>query len=390
MTPDHLARLTKLRQHLHSFPEVSGFEKKTSHYVTDYLSKYHPDKLITQLGGHGVAAVFEGKAQGPTVLFRAELDGLPIPEQSDKPYRSQHDGCGHLCGHDGHMTMVLALAEELAENRPESGRVVLLFQPAEETGQGAAAVVADPRFHEIAPDYAFSLHNVPGLASGKTALSVGPANCASRGVKITLNGRTSHAAAPQDGLSPARAISQLMSELVALGNESAPLNEDYALVTLTHVQLGEPTFGVAPGVGTLWVTLRTVSDARMARLVSNVEQRVTEVAQAEELTVTLNFDDIFAACDNNIDASDILKSAAFTVGYDMDLWGAPQRWSEDFGVFGQGAKSAMFWLGSGETQPQLHNPDYDFPDEILPVGITIFRQIIQDLLNPGDAGAHLP
>lgn len=380
MTPDRLAQLTGLRHALHQIPEVSGAEEKTAAYITTYLRAYAPDRLLTGLGGHGVAAVYDGAADGPTVMIRCELDGLPIEELSDQPYRSTHAGRGHLCGHDGHMTMVAALAEDLAANRPARGRVVLMFQPAEETGKGAPAVVADPAFGEIAPDYAFSLHNLPGLAVGRIALCSGPANCASRGMRIRLGGRTSHAAAPQDGVSPAGAMAQLLPGLVALGG-GTDLGPDYALVTLTHARLGEATFGIAPGEGEVWATLRTVNDTRMAQLIEEATALVGKVCAEQGLGHEISFDDVFEACTNNPEAVAVLQKACDRVGLGVAMQDRPQRWSEDFGQFGKGAKAAMFWLGSGEDQPQLHNPDYDFPDAAIPVGAGLFRAVVSELLD---------
>lgn len=380
MTPDRLAQLTGLRHALHQIPEVSGAEEKTAAYIATYLRAYAPDRLLTGLGGHGVAAVYDGAAEGPTVMIRCELDGLPIEELSDQPYRSTHAGRGHLCGHDGHMTMVAALAEDLAAKRPARGRVVLMFQPAEETGKGAPAVVADPAFGEIAPDYAFSLHNLPGLAVGQIALCSGPANCASRGMRIRLSGRTSHAAAPQDGLSPAGAMAQLLPGLVALGG-GTDLGPDYALVTLTHARLGEATFGIAPGEGEVWATLRTVNDTRMAQLIEEATALVGKVCAEQGLGHEISFDDVFEACTNNPEAVAVLQKACDRVGLGVAMQDRPQRWSEDFGQFGKGAKAAMFWLGSGEDQPQLHNPDYDFPDAAIPVGAGLFRAVVSQLLD---------
>ncbi|OBY27404.1 amidohydrolase [Leisingera sp. JC1] len=379
MTPERLAQLTQLRHALHQIPEVSGAEEKTAVMVADYLRQHQPDQLLTRLGGHGVAAVYVGSADGPTVLIRCELDGLPIEELSDQPYRSTHAGRGHLCGHDGHMTMVAALAADLSAQRPARGRVVLLFQPAEETGKGAAAVIADPVFAQIAPDYAFSLHNLPGLPVGQVALCSGAANCASRGMRIKLTGKTSHAAAPQDGVSPAGAISQLLPGLVSLG-QGGDLGPEFALVTLTHARLGEATFGIAPGEGEVWATLRTVTDARMDQLIAEATALAEQVCAAEGLTGSVEFDDVFDACTNHPDAVEVLQAACAAAGHPAQMRDYPQRWSEDFGQFGKQAKAAMFWLGSGEAQPQLHNPDFDFPDAAIPAGAGIFLHTLRNLL----------
>ena len=379
MTPERLARLSALRHALHQIPEVSGAEEKTASFIADHLQQYQPDQIVTGLGGFGVAAVFRGAAPGPTVMIRCELDGLPIAEQSDLSYCSTHAGRGHLCGHDGHMTMVAALAEELHANRPATGSVILLFQPAEETGKGAPAVIADPAFARLAPEYVFSLHNLPGLAVGQVAISDGAANCASRGLRIKLTGKTSHAAAPQDGISPAGVISQLLPQLADLA-AGEDLDESFAAVTITHAHLGEPTFGIAPGYGEVWATLRTVTDARMAQLIEDATECVRTLCKAAGLTFEIEFDDVFEACTNDAEAAACLRNASAAVGYPMAQLTKPQRWSEDFGQFSKQAKAAMFWLGSGQDQPQLHNPDYDFPDASIPVGVAIFSRVIKDLL----------
>ena len=166
LTNHDIVELTAWRQKLHAMPEISGEEVATAAEVIAFLAETAPDKVLSGLGNTGVAAVFDGAEPGPTVLFRCELDALPIEEISDIPHRSRLSGKGHMCGHDGHTATIAALARGFAKDRPKRGRVVLLFQPAEETGAGAAAVIADPRFAEITPDYAFSLHNLPGLPLG--------------------------------------------------------------------------------------------------------------------------------------------------------------------------------------------------------------------------------
>jgi len=142
--------IIELRHNLHQHPEISNREKQTSARISEFVQRYHPDKTI-DISHTGKAFVFEGKNPGPTVMFRAELDALPILEHTDVPYSSQNSGVSHACGHDGHMSMVAGLAPFIAENRPEKGRVVLLFQPAEEVEQGARDVVESAAFTDIAP-----------------------------------------------------------------------------------------------------------------------------------------------------------------------------------------------------------------------------------------------
>lgn len=379
MTPADLARLTELRHDLHRQPELSGQEARTAARVAAHLNDLQPDHLLTGIGGHGVAAVFQGAHPGPTVAVRCELDGLPIQELSERDHRSQVPGRGHLCGHDGHMVTVLAVGETLARARPVRGRAVLIFQPAEETGKGAAAFRADPQFASIAPDMVFSLHNLPGLPLGHVELATGAANCASRGMRIRLTGKTAHAAAPGDGLSPAAAIARLLPELAALGPGGA-LTEGFSLTTVTHAWLGEPTFGVAPGAGEVWVTLRTVGDAAMARLAARAHALAETAAGEAGLGLEIGFDDVFEACTNAPAPVEILQAACAARDVPLYLSDRPQSFSEDFGQFAKGAETAMFWLGAGEDHPRLHNPDYDFPDALILIGADVFETAMRSVL----------
>ncbi|SDR40116.1 amidohydrolase [Pseudovibrio sp. Tun.PSC04-5.I4] len=378
LSKHQITDLVDIRHTLHAAPEISGEEEKTAAYIAGQLREIGADRVVSGLGGHGVLAEYKGKAGGPTVMIRCELDGLPIQEISRAAYRSRVEGKGHLCGHDGHMTMVLGIAKMLAEKRPAMGRVILMFQPAEETGAGAVAVIADPKFAEFRPDYAFSLHNLPGRPLGEVSICRSVANCASRGMQIVLTGKSSHAAAPEDGVSPGPALSVLMPELACLG-QGGEMNDQFSLSTLTHARLGEPTFGIAPGFGEVRVTLRSISDDLMAAMVANAEKCVA--AAATGLEVDISWHDIFLAGVNDPDCRDRIITAARARGAVLRELDYPMRWSEDFGRFGlDGAKSAMFFLGSGEDQPQLHNPDYDFPDEIIPVGTGLFLELIDQLL----------
>lgn len=371
-----LVRLTDWRRALHRRPELSGQEAQTARAFVEALTPTAPDRMLTGLGGHGVAAVY-GTAPGPTVMIRAELDALPIVETGTAPWATEVPGVAHLCGHDGHLTILLGLAQTVARRRPARGRVVLLGQPAEENGAGAAAVLADPRFSEIAPDWAFALHNFPGAPLGECWLKPGPMNCASVGLKITLQGRTSHASEPDKGLSPAPALARLIPALAALGPGGA-LTPDFRLVTITHARLGEPAFGISPGHAELWTTLRTLTDAPMAAL----KAQAVALAQAEagDLTLSLSWHDDFAACTNDADATAHLAAAIRAEGMPLAEGTLPMRASEDFGRFGSVAKSAMFCLGAGETHPPLHAPDYDFPDALIAPGVRVFSRVIGDLL----------
>lgn len=373
--------LTEFRRDLHRHPELSGEEFETARTITAALTSISPTRILTGLGGHGVAAVFDSGESGPTVLFRAELDALPIQECNDIAWSSLTPGKSHVCGHDGHMTMLLALGRLISRQPVAQGRVVLMFQPAEEDGSGAKAVVADPAYEDIQADWAFAIHIEPGRPFGFVSTCSGLINCASLGLKIKLTGKTAHAADPEDGISPAQAVAELIPALNSLG-QGGLLNDDFRLVTITHVNIGEPSFGVAPGEAEIFATLRTAGDAGMESLEAAARSLVSTVSEKFALGVDFEVCDNFAASINDPSAYRVATTAMDAIGVAYGDAGVPMRASEDFGVFGWSAKAAMLCLGPGEDYAALHNPDYDFPDDLIPIGCAIFERIARDLLGP--------
>ena len=383
LTEGEIRERTGFRHELQRHPELSGEERETARRICDWLVPSKPDEILTGLGGHGVAAIYDSGTPGPTVLFRSETDALPIQERAAQGHQSTVPGTAHLCGHDGHSTILLGLGRILARARPTSGRVVLMFQPAEETGAGAAAVVADPRYAAIQPDWAFSLHNIPGIEYGTGRLGAGPANCASRGMEIRLTGATAHASRPGDGRSPMKAIAELMPALEACGS-GKPLGPGFSMVTVTHAAMGEPTFGVAPGEAKVFATLRTIADEDMAALMGRAETLARDVAARHGLDCAYDYSEIFLACTNDTDATAILLSGMERAGVRHEIQDLPLLGSEDFGRFGlAGAKSAMIFLGSGSDWRQVHTPEYDFRDELIPIGVRLFAETLATCLEVG-------
>ena len=374
-----IVRLTDFRHDLHRHPELSGEEERTARAVVDLLTQTRPDQVLAGLGGHGVAIVYDSGRPGPTVMFRAELDALPIEELTDVPHRSVVPGKGHLCGHDGHTTILAGLGMVLARTRPARGRAVLMFQPAEEDGSGAAAVIADPRFAGIRPDWAFAIHNMPGIPLGAIGIGAGPANCASMGMRIVLDGRTAHASMPETGISPASCVAEVISALPALAPGGA-MTDDFRLASLCHVHIGRSAFGVVPGRAEMWITLRSVTDAGLQELGRVFRTDVERRAAGHGLRVSFEVDDLFHACTNDDEACETMLRAAEALNMQQAAVSLPMRGSEDFGLFGHHARSAMALLGSGEDLPQLHNPDYDFPDALIQPGVRLFARLAADIL----------
>lgn len=379
LSDNDLIELTSLRRELHRHPELSGEEAGTARRIREALAPTAPDTVLTDLGGHGIAAIYDSGKPGPAIMLRAELDALPIEELGDVPHRSLVPGKAHLCGHDGHATILLGMARLLGRSRPARGRVVLMFQPAEEDGSGAAAVIADPRYDQIRPDFAFALHNKPGQPLGTALLAAGPANCASRGIRIRLKGSTAHASQPETGRSPMQAVAKIMPMLEASGPRG-PLGPDFAMVTVTHASMGAPAYGVAPGDAEIRATLRTVRDDRMDALCEKVEALVRTAAQEGDLDCAIDYDDVFLACTNDERAAALLGIGAERAGLPRKHMEEAQRGSEDFGRFGADARSAMLFLGAGTDCPQVHTPRYDFPDELIPKGIQLFSETLSACL----------
>jgi amidohydrolase len=192
-----LQDVINLRHTFHRYPELSNLEFETSRRVSSFFEKLSPDQEIS-ISDTGKAFVFDSGKLGETLVFRCELDALPIQEKSNQAYRSSIPGVSHLCGHDGHMAVIARLGQLISEKPPTTGKVVLLFQPAEENHLGAKDVVESPAFHSLTPDYIFALHNIPGVKKNTVMLKTGSFSAASCGMTIKLEGRTSHAAEPQN------------------------------------------------------------------------------------------------------------------------------------------------------------------------------------------------
>jgi amidohydrolase len=380
LTNADIVELTALRHDLHRHPELSGAEGKTAARVGALLAHTRPDQIIPHLGGHGIAAVWNAPQPGPTVLFRAELDALPIFETATHDHISLSPGIAHLCGHEGHTVTLLALARLIHRAPPQKGRVILMFQPAEETGAGARAVMRDPAFAPFKPDHAYSLHNMPGLPFGHARLTDGVFSCASRGLKITLTGRTAHASQPDTGVSPAHAMADLIPALMALA-PVGPMTPDFRLVTICHARLGDPAFGVAPGLAEIMVTLRTRTDGPMAELESKALDLIHRIAARDGLGVAIETHDVFTATVNTPKAAAHMAKALRAMNIPTTADNLPMRPSEDFGAFGdEGAELCMILLGAGMDVAALHNPDYDFPDALIPLGARLFHHVMAEVL----------
>ncbi|WP_321280942.1 amidohydrolase [Marinifilum fragile] len=371
------SKLIALRHQLHSQPELSNKEYKTAQTIVDFMVDYHPYEVI-HLGDTGRAFVFKGAEEGKTTVFRAELDALPIEENTRVKYASIYNGVSHACGHDGHMTILAGMAQQLSANPPLKGKVILLFQPAEEVEQGAKDVLFHPKFADLKPDYMFALHNVPGQETNTILLRRGSFSAASKGMTIGLKGKTSHAAEPEKGRNPAIAISKISRELNDLLNNKA-LFTDHTLLTFIYIRMGEQSFGTSAGSGEMGVTLRSFENVDMMVLTQKSEEIVHRIAAEENLEYSIAYHEEFPATVNQDECVDMLQDLAEEHNLSYKYMDKPFKWSEDFGYFSQKYTCGFFGLGAGVDQAALHHPDYDFPDEIIETGLTIFTGLYQKI-----------
>ncbi len=376
-----LKQLLSLRKQLHQNPELSGKEQNTALRLEEFLKQTRPDKIITGLGGYGIAAVYVFDKDGPTIMVRADMDALPIDEVNTFAHKSQNQGVAHKCGHDGHSSILAGLAMALQSAPLQAGRVVLLFQPEEETGKGAAKVLADEAFKMIKPDYALALHNLPGFKKTAIVIKDGPFAAASKGMIITIKGASSHAAHPEQGNSPAPMLAQAMLKLPLLPKAKEKIFKDFALLTIIHAKLGEIAFGTNPSNAVLMATLRTFLNEDMDLLIKQAETLVKTLAEEHRVQLDITYTEQFPATINNKEIADLVRKAGEDLGEAVIEINEPFRWSEDFGHFTSQFPGVLFGIGSGEDSPGLHNNDYDFPDEILPHAVHIFHNTLKSLVN---------
>jgi len=373
-----MEELIRLRQELHRNPELSGSERATAKRIRFFLNRYRPDELYSNIAGEGMAAVFNAKEPGPTILFRCDMDALPIQEQNDVRYKSNVEGVSHVCGHDGHMAMVSGLAVKMRENPIKRGRVVLFYQPSEENGEGARKSVERLNDLDIVPDYAIAIHNLPKYPKGSVIMAKHTFSAASKGLVIKLIGKNSHAAYPERGLNPAPAVAEIIQAL--LGLKDRHTYKDFVLVTLIHVGLGEVAFGTSPGYAEIMATLRAFDDSDMSILSTDAVSLPGEIAQKYGLRIETSFTDDYPASVCSPKLTELVHGVATRQQRQVTILDTPNRWSEDFSHFTAAYPAIIFGLGSGEDQPDIHTPDFDFPDDILMEGVEILDGVMREIL----------
>lgn len=367
--------LTALRRDLHRHPEIGFAEHRTSARVAELLESW--GITVTRgLGGTGVVGVLEGSRPGRSIGLRADMDALPMEEMTNLPYASQTPGVFHGCGHDGHTTILLGAARYLAETRDFAGRAVFIFQPAEEGLGGARAMIRDGLFDRFPCDELYGLHNAPGQRPGTIGVKPGAAMAGADFFDITIAGRGSHGANPQDSTDPIVIGAGLIKELQGIvARNVAPTRP--AVLSVTKFNAGS-AYNVIPDSASLSGTVRYFDDATGRLIAERMTQICAGFATAHACEIELKIWNVFDVLMNDpVRTSDMLACAAGVVGAEntfekTDL----QMGSEDMADMLRLVPGAYCTLGHGGTVP-LHNPGFIFDDAILPVGASLFARLVE-------------
>lgn len=361
MNNENIALARILRHELHNIPEPSGKEIKTAQLIKAFLAEY--TTLEIHDCGKGFYAAHREKDAKESIALRADYDALVIEaakNENDKPV------CAHLCGHDGH-TAGLCLAALELEEKTIGKNVFFLFQPAEETGEGAEGCCELFRLEHI--DEIYGLHNLPGFRFGQVYTTLGSFAPASFGMTMRFNGKTSHAAYPKDGICPAYAVGRL---LAALPEISAPGNfSGMVLCTVIGVQMGGTSFGEMCGDATVRLTLRGEHGDELDRLRDEIVSMATGLAGEYHLGFERDFCDVFPATENEPGCAEKVLERC-----NGALLDEPMRWSEDFGWYLRKCRGAFFGIGAGVDCPPLHTSGYEYPDDLMPYAAGAFLNIL--------------
>lgn len=370
--------LTEIRHIFHQLAEPSGEEVRTQQQILELLSELQPSDIHTFDNSRSILAVYDSHQAGPTLLFRGDFDAVRVDETIDVPYASFTPGVSHKCGHDGHTTILLGLAEQLHLQPLKRGRVLLFFQAAEETGEGAGQLLSTSILERYNPDKVFALHNIPGEPLGTVICKKDSFTCSVVSCDIELHGHTSHASEPLKAVCP-YAVAREITDKVLSMNRYDMSADDFCLFTLVEFRVGEQAYGVTAGNGVLRFTLRAKADSVLQQakreVLSTVEQAVSAVSG---ISYKVAWKEYFAASNNQEDAVNQVKSAAAACRLPYVEKEFPFSWGEDFGLLTQHYAGALFGLGSGEHQPSLHHPDFDFPDDLVPIAVRLFDSIIHN------------
>ncbi|MEP2640245.1 M20 aminoacylase family protein [Roseobacter sp.] len=382
---DMSAEMTAWRQHLHTIPELGMECHKTAAFVADQLRSFGVDELHEGIATTGIVAIINGRGDGPTIGLRADMDALPMTEETGLLYASIHEGKMHACGHDGHTTMLLGAAKYLAETRNFSGRVALIFQPAEEDGGGGEVMVKAGIMDQFDVAQVYAIHNSPGKDFGSFNTRTGPIMAAADTFHIRITGKGGHAARPHDAVDPVVAACALVQSLQTIVSRNRnPL--DQLVISTTQIHTGT-TDNVIPETCYINGTIRTFSKDVQAMVAKRMQEIVDGHATSYGLQVALEIDYGYPPTVNHAAqatfAAEVAGEIAGEAGVKTDI--DPVMGAEDFSYMLESRPGAYLMLGQGEGAG-VHHPKYNFNDDIAPIGASFFARLVERA-QPATAGA---
>lgn len=368
------------RQHLHQIPELALDLPKTAAYVADRLREIGVDELHEGIATSGMVAIINGRGNaagaGPTIGLRADMDALPIPEETGVDYASGHAGNMHACGHDGHTTMLLGAAKYLAETRNFKGRVALIFQPAEEAIGGARIMVEEGIMERFGIGEVYALHNAPGLPVGSFLTAPGALMAAVDTIHIHIQGVGGHGAMPHETRDPVMAACGIAQAIQTIVSRNHHTLEDL-VVSVTQIHTGTVD-NVIPDTAYINGTVRTFNPEVQKMVMRRMEEIVAGQAASYGVTATLDYEVGYPATINNAEKSRFAVGVAGEIAgpENVEGEGGREMGAEDFSYMLEARPGAYLFLGQGDSAG-LHHPKYDFNDEISPIGASFFARLVE-------------
>lgn len=373
--------VTGWRREIHRNPELLFDVVQTAAFVEKKLREFGCDEVVTGIGRTGVVGVIRGNRDGDrTVGLRADMDALPLQETTGKPWASTTAGKMHACGHDGHTAMLLGAAKYLAETRNFTGNVAVIFQPAEEGGGGGNLMVQDGMMERFGINEVYGLHNLPGLPVGEFAIRKGPIMASTDEFSITVTGRGGHAAQPHRTVDPIAVATQMVSSLQMIASRNAdPLQS--IVVSVTKFNAGFAS-NIIPDTATFGGTVRTLKPEMRDLAEKRLREIAAGLAAAHEAKAEVRYVRNYPVTVNHpLETGHAIDAAMAIAGKDkVDPDTDPMMGGEDFSYMLNARPGAFIFLGNGDSA-NLHNPNYDFNDEIIPLGISYWVKLAESRLS---------
>jgi len=372
-----IKKLTELRHEFHQYPELGFQETKTKTKIANFLRA----KGLQVIEGVGVIGVLKSGSGSKTIGLRADMDALPIQETSKHAYSSKHPGVMHACGHDGHTTMLLGAAEELANSLDFDGTVIFIFQPNEENGLGAKAMLNEGILSSFPISEIFALHNLPGTETGRIITRKGLI-CSSESLfEISLKGQGGHASMPHVGRDTISVGSEIIQSLQNIISKKLAPGSGSVLSVTEFTSDGARN--VLPGNSLIKGDVRSRNKEDRLEIKRLMGTLVEGISDAHEITGEVYFETEFVETINSSDQTETVIAVAEELGLSLDGNCEPMSFSEDFAHFSNVVPGCFFLLGNGQTgcaSSPLHSSSYDFNDELLPIGVKIWSKIVRKIL----------